>query len=107
MLAHEQVNERLLQLRALDPHNTLAQQIVSECLPQRARRNTDVVSLLPPFRQGTVVTCTDCHSSDDAPIAGGSGPAGPHGSRFEPTGKRAQPYGDGHAAERIVRLLAP
>ncbi len=26
----------LIQLRMLDPHNTLAQQIVSECLPQRA-----------------------------------------------------------------------
>ena len=48
------------------------------------RRNPDVVSLISPMRTGTVITCTDCHSSDDAPVAGGSGPAGPHGSRFRP-----------------------
>lgn len=48
------------------------------------RRNPDVVSLLPPLRVGSIITCIDCHNSDDARAAGGSGPNGPHGSVFEP-----------------------
>jgi len=48
------------------------------------RRNSDVVSLIPPLRVGSVITCTDCHNSDNARSAGGSGPNGPHGSLFEP-----------------------
>jgi hypothetical protein len=48
------------------------------------RRNRDVVSLLPPLRVGSIITCTDCHNSDNARAAGGSGPNGPHGSLFEP-----------------------
>ncbi|MFQ5413555.1 MAG: cytochrome c3 family protein [Phycisphaerae bacterium] len=48
------------------------------------RRNRSVVSLIPPLRQGSVITCTDCHASDNARSAGGTGPNGPHGSVFEP-----------------------
>jgi hypothetical protein len=48
------------------------------------RRNEDVVSLIPPMRIGSVITCTDCHNSDNARAAGGTGPNGPHGSLFEP-----------------------
>jgi predicted CXXCH cytochrome family protein len=48
------------------------------------RRNPDVVSLIPPLRTGSVITCTDCHNSDNARSAGGTGANGPHGSRFEP-----------------------
>jgi len=48
------------------------------------RRNQDVVSLLPPWRVGSMVSCTDCHNSDDSRFAGGMGPNGPHGSRYEP-----------------------
>jgi predicted CXXCH cytochrome family protein len=48
------------------------------------RRNSDVVSLIPPMRVGSIITCTDCHNSDNARSAGGSGPNGPHGSLFEP-----------------------
>lgn len=48
------------------------------------RRNPDVVSLLPPIRIGTMLTCTDCHASDDARALGGGGPNGPHGSRWFP-----------------------
>ena len=32
----------------------------------------------------TMISCTDCHNSDQSRLAGGSGPDGPHGSRFEP-----------------------
>ena len=48
------------------------------------RRNSEVVSLLPPLRVGSIITCTDCHNSDNARAAGGSGANGPHGSLFEP-----------------------
>ncbi|MBU0718626.1 MAG: cytochrome c3 family protein [Planctomycetes bacterium] len=48
------------------------------------RRNRDVVSLIAPLRVGSVITCTDCHNSDNARFAGGSGANGPHGSLFEP-----------------------
>lgn len=48
------------------------------------RRNPDVVSLVAPFRSGVVIECTDCHNSDNSPRVGGSGPDGPHGSRFSP-----------------------
>ncbi|MCK4659044.1 MAG: hypothetical protein KAV82_05930, partial [Phycisphaerae bacterium] len=48
------------------------------------RRNSDVVSLIPPYRVGSIISCTDCHNSDNARSAGGTGPNGPHGSIFEP-----------------------
>ncbi len=48
------------------------------------RRNPDVVSLIPPLRTGSIISCTDCHNSDNARSAGGSGANGPHGSLFEP-----------------------
>lgn len=44
------------------------------------RRNADVVSLLAPLRVGSIITCTDCHNSDNSRFAGGLGPNGPHGS---------------------------
>ena len=49
-----------------------------------SRRNRDVVSLIRPLRVGSVITCTDCHNSDNARFAGGTGSNGPHGSIFEP-----------------------
>ncbi|UCE62294.1 MAG: hypothetical protein JSU63_11385 [Phycisphaerales bacterium] len=47
------------------------------------RRATDSPSLIPPLRNGSVITCTDCHNSDNARSAGGSGANGPHGSMFD------------------------
>lgn len=48
------------------------------------RNNHDVVSLLPPWRVGSLVRCTDCHNSDNVSRGAGTGPAGPHGSIYEP-----------------------
>lgn len=48
------------------------------------RRNPDVVSLIAPLRQGSVVACVDCHASDNSRRNGGNGPNGPHGSLHEP-----------------------
>lgn len=44
--------------------------------------NADVPSLLPPYTESSFIYCTDCHASDAGPGAGGSAPAGPHGSIF-------------------------
>ncbi|MEE9295216.1 MAG: cytochrome c3 family protein [Phycisphaerae bacterium] len=48
------------------------------------RRNQDVVSLISPLRVGSIITCTDCHNSDNARSFGGSGANGPHGSINQP-----------------------
>ncbi|UCF32298.1 MAG: hypothetical protein JSV78_08165 [Phycisphaerales bacterium] len=43
----------------------------------------DTVSLAPNLAPGSLIACTDCHSNDDGPGAGGGGPPGPHGSNFD------------------------
>jgi len=48
------------------------------------RRNNDVVSLIAPLRVGSTIGCIDCHNSDNARAAGGSGANGPHGSIYRP-----------------------
>lgn len=48
--------------------------------------NTEVPSLrrdTPLDKFASLIYCSDCHSSDDSPAAGGFGPAGAHGSSFE------------------------
>jgi predicted CXXCH cytochrome family protein len=47
-------------------------------------KNPNVPSLLPPYTTGSQIQCTDCHNNDQGPGAGGTGPAGPHGSAFAP-----------------------
>lgn len=41
-----------------------------------------VPSLYDGWTTSSLVACTDCHTSDGSPAAGGSGPAGPHGSVY-------------------------
>ena len=48
------------------------------------RRNPDVVSLLSPWRTGSVMRCTDCHNSDAAGSGGALAVRGPHGSIYDP-----------------------
>lgn len=48
--------------------------------------DTEVPSLrfdTPLRRDGGQIYCGDCHGSENSPAAGGSGPAGPHGSQNE------------------------
>ncbi len=47
-------------------------------------RNNDVPSLVAPWSESSIMTCTDCHDSDNARDRGGSGPNGPHGSIHSP-----------------------
>jgi predicted CXXCH cytochrome family protein len=48
--------------------------------------NSEVLSLrkdIPLNQVSSQIYCSDCHSSDTSPAAGGVGSAGPHGSRYE------------------------
>ncbi len=45
-------------------------------------RNPDVPSLRAPLTVTSMVTCSDCHNNDSGVQVGGSGPRGPHGSRW-------------------------
>ncbi len=47
-------------------------------------RNSRVPRKLSRLSIATWVYCTDCHSDDDGPGAGGAGPRGPHGSIYPP-----------------------
>ncbi|MBN1343779.1 MAG: hypothetical protein JXQ73_13940 [Phycisphaerae bacterium] len=44
------------------------------------RNNREVVSLISPWRVGSMMRCTDCHNSD---LATSGGPMGPHGSIYK------------------------
>ncbi len=57
-------------------------------------RNADVPSLIPALTATRQVYCTDCHSSDDGPGAGGSGARGPHGSIYPYLLERSYVVGD-------------
>jgi predicted CXXCH cytochrome family protein len=47
-----------------------------------SRRQGESPSLLPVLRSGATIGCQDCHNNPDARQLGGSGPNGPHGSRY-------------------------
>lgn len=44
-----------------------------------AGRNPNVPSLKPPLTTASMITCGDCHNSDNAAANGGAGTNGPHG----------------------------
>ncbi|MBI4584467.1 MAG: hypothetical protein HY717_10640 [Planctomycetes bacterium] len=46
--------------------------------------NSSVPSLIPPYTTSSTIACGDCHASDGNRKLGGSAPAGPHGSVFDP-----------------------
>ncbi|MDH4289768.1 MAG: hypothetical protein OEV65_13570, partial [Aquincola sp.] len=49
-----------------------------------AGRSTNVPSLIAPWTTGSTMKCSDCHNNNAGPGAGGTGPAGPHGSTIRP-----------------------
>lgn len=46
-------------------------------------KSVDFNGLEPPWLPTSLIFCTDCHNSDSSGDAGGIGPRGPHGSRYE------------------------
>lgn len=57
---------------------------------ETAGKNALVPSLISPYTVSSIIACTDCHNNDQGPAAGGSGPAGPHGSAYAPLLERQQ-----------------
>lgn len=47
-------------------------------------KNANVPSLINPLNETSLIYCTDCHSNNEANKDKASGPAGPHGSIYEP-----------------------
>lgn len=56
--------------------------------------NEFVPSLISPLTTNSQIYCTDCHSSNNNPAAGGAGSKGPHGSIYEPLLERNYSTGD-------------
>ena len=52
-------------------------------------------SLISPLTTSSLISCTDCHNSDQSPAAGGSGANGPHGSVYTPLLERMLLLTDG------------
>ena len=71
---HAQVNVRL----EIQPNNPSFHPVAGP------GPNPNVPSLISPLTEQSIIGCTDCHNSDAAASAGGSGPDGPHGSSFDP-----------------------
>ena len=57
-------------------------------------RSDFVPSLISPLTTNSQIYCSDCHSSNDSPAAGGAGSKGPHGSIYEPLLERNYSTGD-------------
>jgi predicted CXXCH cytochrome family protein len=51
--------------------------------PNNNDENPSLRKDIPLNQIASRIYCSDCHSSDTSPAAGGTGPAGPHGSQFE------------------------
>jgi len=58
-------------------------------------KNPVVPSLIQPLTPSSLVSCGDCHNSDQGPGNGGQGASGPHGSAYAPLLERMQLLTDG------------
>lgn len=67
--------------------------------------NDFVPSLISPLTSNSKIYCSDCHSSNDAPGAGGVGPKGPHGSIYEPLLERNYSMTDGTSESNFSYAL--
>ncbi len=56
---------------------------------------------------GVQILCTDCHNSDDNRESGGSGPNGPHGSKFTHILERRYEFSQAPAAGALIVNLFP
>jgi len=70
-------------------------------------QNSDVPSLVEPLNEDSIISCVDCHDSDESSVLGNgnTGPRGPHGSIYKPILR--QQYGNGiYTAESISESLS-
>jgi predicted CXXCH cytochrome family protein len=85
--------------REFDPANESYHPVVE------AGRNPDVPSLIGPYRTTSLIACTDCHNNDAGPATGGRGPAGPHGSVYEPLLEKNLALTDGASGDQSGAAL--
>jgi predicted CXXCH cytochrome family protein len=66
------------QMKRFDPNNPSFHPVAAD------RRTGNGNSLLAQYQNTMIrIACSDCHNSDQSKKAGGTGPNGPHGSRYE------------------------
>ena len=68
-------------------------------------KNPNVPSLIPPYSETSIISCTDCHNSDTSTASGGPGPNGPHGSIYSPLLERNYTTRDKTAKNRFSFAL--
>jgi hypothetical protein len=68
-------------------------------------RSTNVPSLIAPWTTSSTMKCTDCHNNNSGPGAGGTGPAGPHGSIYAPLLERQYVVTDNTAESAATYAL--
>src|SRR5581483_12206298 len=61
----------------------------------------------PGRAMGTRIFCTDCHNSDDNREFGGTGPSGPHGSRWTHILERRYEFSQAPAPGQPITNLFP
>ena len=69
-------------------------------------KNGDVPSLLSPYTTASVIYCADCHANDTGPGAGGTGPKGPHGSRYAHLLERNLNVGANNSGSDFAQMYA-
>lgn len=72
-------NDNITNIRLLFSTNSMSFHPV-----EGAGHNQTITGFEAGYTPSTILTCTDCHSSDETDQAGGQGARGPHGSAYEP-----------------------
>lgn len=68
-------------------------------------KNNDVPSLRGGLTETSIIYCTDCHTNNNGPGNGGSGPAGPHGSTRQYLLERRYSTRDGRREESSLYAM--
>jgi predicted CXXCH cytochrome family protein len=81
----------------------------SSPLPQPSLRSQmlDLDGVTLGRSMGTRIFCTDCHNSDDNREFGGTGPSGPHGSKFSHILERRYEMSQAPAPGQLISNLFP
>lgn len=89
--------------------HAITQDVSSSALPQPSLR-TNMIQLdgvTQGRAMGQRILCTDCHNSDDNREFGGTGPNGPHGSKYSHILERQYQFTQASVAGQAVTTLYP
>ncbi|MDR3739279.1 MAG: cytochrome c3 family protein [Terracidiphilus sp.] len=81
----------------------------SSALPQPSLRSymLNLDGVTQGRSMGTQILCTDCHNSDDNREFGGTGPNGPHGSKWTHILEREYEFSQAAAPGQLINTLYP